>query len=172
HVPAENPAVLARYTAATEHVPTTGIVKDMSDDIVRGQKSDIDKARAIYEWIVDNTYRDGKVRGCGTGDINFMLENKAWGGKCADLNALFVAFARAQGIPARDVYGVRVAGSKLGYKSLGKTGGYITGNDVTLPGATRGTVAFLMYPQCETGSARVDSLDADNFKYTITSKEL
>src|SRR5215813_2850278 len=51
-----------------------------------------------------------------------MLENKAWGGKCADLNALFVAFARSQGIPSRDVYGVRVANSKLGYKSLGKAG--------------------------------------------------
>src|SRR5690606_7700960 len=46
--------------------------------------------------------------------------------KCADLNALFVALARAEGIAARDVYGVRVAGSDLGYKSLGKTGGDIT----------------------------------------------
>jgi hypothetical protein len=49
---------------------------------------------------------------------------------------------------------------------------YNTGNDVTLPGAARGKVPFLMYPQSETGGMRVDSLDADNFKYTITSKEL
>src|SRR5947199_656470 len=126
NAPAENPAVLARYTESSEHVPTTGLVKQMSDDIVKGRKTDIDKAYAIYEWIMENTYRDAKTRGCGTGDINFMLENKAWGGKCADLNALFVAFARSQGIPSRDVYGVRVAGSKLGYKSLGKTGGDIT----------------------------------------------
>jgi hypothetical protein len=43
-------------------------------------------------------------------------------GKCADLNALYVGLARAAGLPARDVYGVRVADSKFGYKSLGKSG--------------------------------------------------
>lgn len=51
-----------------------------------------------------------------------MLESKNLSGKCADLNALFVGLARAAGIPARDVYGIRVADSALGYKSLGKSG--------------------------------------------------
>jgi len=48
-----------------------------------------------------------------------MLESKDLGGKCADLNALYVGLARAAGPPARDVYGIRVARSELGYKSLG-----------------------------------------------------
>ena len=48
-----------------------------------------------------------------------MLESGNLGGKCADLNALFVGLARSVGIPARDVYGIRVAPSKYGYKSLG-----------------------------------------------------
>ena len=29
-----------------------------------------------------------------------------------------------------------------------------------------------MYPQAETAAGRLDCLDPDNFKYTITSKEL
>ncbi len=29
-----------------------------------------------------------------------------------------------------------------------------------------------MYPQAETASGRLDSLDPDNFKYEITSKEI
>jgi hypothetical protein len=29
-----------------------------------------------------------------------------------------------------------------------------------------------MYPQAECGNARLDCLDADTFKYTITAKEL
>ena len=33
-------------------------------------------------------------------------------------------------------------------------------------------VAFLMYPQSETAAGRLDSLDPDNFKYTITAKEV
>jgi len=118
----EHPVLLARYTASTPHMPTDGAVRDLSDEIVKGASGDVEKARAIYEWIVDNTYRDAKTRGCGDGDIGFMVENKAWGGKCADLNALFTALARSQGIPARDVYGIRVADSRLGYKSLGKSG--------------------------------------------------
>ncbi|HEX7559059.1 MAG TPA: transglutaminase domain-containing protein [Usitatibacter sp.] len=122
----EDPAVLAKFTHATELIPTDGIVKQTSDEIVKGKRGDLEKARAIYEWIVENTFRDPKTRGCGTGDIKFLLENQLHGGKCADLNALFVALARSQRIPARDVYGVRVAGSNLGYKSLGREGGDIT----------------------------------------------
>jgi hypothetical protein len=44
--------------------------------------------RSIYEGIVDNTFRNPKARGCGVGDIRFMLESRDLGGKCADLNAL------------------------------------------------------------------------------------
>ncbi len=38
----------------------------------------------------------------------------------------FVGLARASGIPARDIYGVRVAPSKFGYKSLGANSEVIT----------------------------------------------
>ena len=107
------------YTEPTEHMPTDGIVRKTALDITRGAKSDYDKAKAIYEWIVENTYRDPKTRGCGTGDIKAMLETGNLGGKCADLNALYVGLARAVGLPARDVYGVRVAKSQFGYRSLG-----------------------------------------------------
>jgi transglutaminase-like putative cysteine protease len=86
----------------------------------------VDRARAIYEWVVDNTYREPTVRGCGWGDIKTMLETKNFGGKCGDLNALFVGLARAAGVPARDVYGVRVARSQHGYASLGVASENIT----------------------------------------------
>ncbi|HET7198372.1 MAG TPA: transglutaminase-like domain-containing protein, partial [Burkholderiales bacterium] len=107
------------FTGPTELIPTDGIVRDTALKITRGAHGDVEKARAIYEWIVDNTFRDAKVKGCGVGDIKAMLETGNLGGKCADLNALFVGLARSVGVPARDVYGVRVASSKYGYKSLG-----------------------------------------------------
>ena len=103
----------------TKYVPTDGVVRAQADEITRGASTDIQKARAIYDWVVDNTFRNPKTRGCGVGDIKFMLESKDLGGKCADLNALFVGLARSAGIPARHVYGLRIAGSDLGYKSLG-----------------------------------------------------
>ncbi len=110
---------LARYLKATELLPTDGIVKSTATDITKGARSDVDKARAIYDWICDNTFRNPATRGCGTGDIKYMLETRNLNGKCADLNALYVGLARASGLPARDVYGIRVAKSEHGYKSLG-----------------------------------------------------
>ncbi len=232
--PAADRGELARFLAATELMPTGGIVKETSSAIVKGARTDVDKARALYEWVVENTYRDPKTRGCGLGDIKTMLEHKLYGGKCADLNALFVALARAEGLPARDVYGVRVAGSALGTKCLGREGGDITraqhcraevylsgygwtpmdpadvrkvileegggkkpddplvlaarkrlfgswemnwlafnvAHDVPLPGAAKGKLPFFMYPQGETSEGRLDCLDPDTFKYTISAKEL
>jgi transglutaminase-like putative cysteine protease len=231
---AESTESLARWLAPTELLPTDGIVRRTALEITKGAHTDLEKARAIYEWVVENTERDPKTRGCGVGDVKFMLERKAMGGKCADLNALFVALARSVGIPARDVYGIRVAASALGYKSLGKPVGDVTkaqhcraefhlashgwvpadpadvrkvileegggkaptdpmviaarqrlfgswemnwlplnyGHDLALPGARRGKVGFLMYPQAETAEARLDALDPENFRYTIVSKDV
>lgn len=114
-----SPAELRHFLRPTKLIPTDGIVKQTASEITRGATSDVQKARAIYEWIVDNTFRDPKVRGCGRGNIRAMLESGDLGGKCADLNALYVGLARAAGLPARDVYGIRVAKSQLGFKSLG-----------------------------------------------------
>jgi transglutaminase-like putative cysteine protease len=227
----------ALYTQGTELIPVDGIVRETSNKIVASANaaSDLEKAHALYEWIVDNTFRDAKVRGCGVGDIATMLKTGSLGGKCADLNALYVGLARAAGLPARDLYGIRVAPSKFAYKSLGTSSEVITkaqhcrseiylagfgwvpvdaadvrkvvleeppknlaiddpkvvaarktlfgaweGNwlaynfahDVALEGSKGPRVAFLMYPQAECGNARLDCLDPDTFKYTITAKEL
>src|SRR2546422_1316111 len=117
----EEHTVLARYLEPTKLIPTDGIVLETAQGITQGIASDADKAHALYEWIVENTFRDPKVRGCGLGDIKTMLETRYFGGKCADLNALFVGLARAVKIPARDVYGARCADSAE-FKSLGKGG--------------------------------------------------
>ena len=124
--PKANSAELRYCLRPTTLLPTNGIVKTTADEITSGAHTDIEKARAIYDWIVDNTFRDPKTRGCGVGDIRFMLESRDLGGKCADLNALFVGLARAAGLPARDVYGIRVGKSELGYKSLGTTSENVT----------------------------------------------
>jgi transglutaminase-like putative cysteine protease len=110
---------LEYYLQPTKYVPTDGIVKETAGKATKGATTDVDKARAIYEWVVENTFRDPKVRGCGRGDIRFMLESGDLGGKCADLNALYVGLARSAGLPARHIYGLRIAKSEFGYKSLG-----------------------------------------------------
>jgi transglutaminase-like putative cysteine protease len=114
NAPKAGRAELEHFLRPTKLLPTVGIVKATAAKITGGAKTDLEKARAIYEWIVDNTFRDPKTRGCGIGDIRFMLESNDLGGKCADLNALYVGLARAAGLPARDVYGIRIAKSDPG----------------------------------------------------------
>ena len=114
-----SPEERALFTKATALIPTDGIVKETSDRIVAGANNDVEKARAIYDWLVANTQRIAATRGCGSGDIKAMLAAEKLGGKCADINGLFVGLVRAAGLPARDLYGIRVAPSRFGYKSLG-----------------------------------------------------
>ncbi|HEX3864254.1 MAG TPA: transglutaminase family protein [Stellaceae bacterium] len=115
------PDELAEYLRPTASSPTDGIVLAKAREIVGARTAPLDKARAIYDWVVDNTFRKAETRGCGLGNIAFMLETGDLGGKCADINSLFVGLARAAGLPARDFFGVRVADSKI-MKSLGKSG--------------------------------------------------
>jgi transglutaminase-like putative cysteine protease len=124
----EDAADLKFWVQPTHLLPTDGIVRKTATEAVRGAKSDVEKVQKLYDWIVANTYREPKVKGCGEGDIKTMLETGNLGGKCADLNALFVGMCRSVGIPARDVYGLRVAPSAFGYKELG-------GNSTSLKGA-------------------------------------
>jgi len=114
------------YTEPTSLIPTGGIVKQTSDKIVGSATTDMEKARKIFDWVVENSARNASTRGCGIGDVAAMLTSDNLTGKCADLNALYVGLARAAGLPARDVYGIRVAPSKFGYKSLGTGSAVIT----------------------------------------------
>ena len=114
-----DPALLRANLAATELLPTDGIVRKTALEATKGATTDLDKTRAIYQWVVANAHREPTTRGCGAGDIKAMLETGNLGGKCADLNAVFVGLCRASGVPARDVYGLRLAPSAFGYKELG-----------------------------------------------------
>ena len=77
----EDAATLAYFRQPSQLIRTDGIVAATSHTIVAGEQREVDKAQAIYDWIVDNTFRDPKVKGCGVGDITAMLETGNLGGK-------------------------------------------------------------------------------------------
>lgn len=123
----EDASTLAHYMRPTALIPTDGIVRTTAQKAVGNAQGDVEKVRRIYEWVVTNTWREPKVRGCGEGDIRTLLETGNLGGKCADLNALFVGLCRAVGVPARDVYGLRLAPSAFGYRELGANSASLKG---------------------------------------------
>ena len=100
------------YLNATSLGPTAGKVKELAEKITKDRKTNITKARAIYDWIVNNMYRDINIKGCGFGDVEKLLMSK--GGKCADISSVFVALSRAVGVPAREIFGIRIPKGREG----------------------------------------------------------
>ncbi len=116
----EREDILRRNLQASRLIPNDGLAYQLGERILGRIKDPVAQAKAIYDWVVDNTIYDPSLPGCGTGDIRQQLVRGQYGGRSADINGLFVAICRAIGIPARCVYGLRVGPSRL-FRSLGLT---------------------------------------------------
>jgi transglutaminase-like putative cysteine protease len=110
--PPDSLSAFAPFLRGTRSTPIDGIVKTTADEITRDAGTDLERARAIYDWVVTSAHCDPTAPGCGAADIRSMLESGNPAATCASANRLFVALARAAGIPARVVYGLRVGRSR------------------------------------------------------------
>ena len=109
------PELVQKYLKATVQVPADDPeMQAIAKKLIQGKTSTLEKAQAVYDWVIENTFRDPDVKGCGLGNPLRTLNQCQGGGKCADLSSVFVTLARAAGIPARDVYGLRLASPKAG----------------------------------------------------------
>jgi transglutaminase-like putative cysteine protease len=104
--PGWNRADYAEYLKPTSLGPIDGEVKKLADAITKGHSTVLAKARAIYDWCCSNMYRDPSTVGCGTGDVCALLRKP--GGKCTDISSVYIALCRAAGVPARELFSVRL----------------------------------------------------------------
>lgn len=109
------PRHIKKYLQSSERIPTGGKIKLIAMEAVKGKKTVAEKHEAIYGWVVENTKRDPNVQGCGLGLADRVIESR--GGKCADLSSVYVALARAAGVPSREVFGMRL-GKKEGEQDM------------------------------------------------------
>lgn len=107
------PLAVRPYLNATPHIPVDGLVKETALKIIGNEKSPLKQAYLIHEWVRTNMHRDDSVIGCGTGDVGQILKSGNLGGKCTDINSVFVALCRACGIPAREMFGIRLGATHL-----------------------------------------------------------
>lgn len=114
----EREDILRRNLQASQLIPNEGLSFQLGERILGRIKDPVAQAKAIYEWVVENTIYDPSLPGCGAGDVRQQLIRGQYGGRSADINGLFVAICRSVGIPARCVYGLRVGPSRL-FRSLG-----------------------------------------------------
>jgi len=106
HEAAWDPADYAMWLTPTSLGPIDGAVKELADSIVKEKTSVLARAKAIYDWICENMYRDPATIGCGPGNVCLLLQKP--GGKCTDIHSVFVALCRAAGVPAREIFGIRL----------------------------------------------------------------
>lgn len=121
----EREDILRRSLQSSQLIPNDGLAFQLGERIIGRIKDPVAQAKAIYDWVVDNSIYDPALPGCGSGDVRRQLIEGQYGGRSADINGLFVSICRAVGIPARCVYGVRIGPSRL-FRSLGVNNGEAT----------------------------------------------
>ncbi len=89
----------SQYLGPDKLVPITGRPAELAAQVTAGKTSQLDKARAIYDYVFDNMRYDKTGTGWGHGDVLWACDSKR--GNCTDFHSLFISMARSQGIPAR-----------------------------------------------------------------------
>ena len=89
----------ARWLGPDRLIPFDERVSRRAVQITEGHQTVVDKAKSIYDYVVNNFSYDEVGKGLGRGDINFVMDSKT--GNCADFHAVFIGLNRAVGIPAK-----------------------------------------------------------------------
>ncbi|WP_375417718.1 transglutaminase-like domain-containing protein [uncultured Hymenobacter sp.] len=94
-------ADMARWLAPDRLVPLDAQIRQQAQEVVAqaGAKTDLDKARAVYEHVVGTMKYDKTGQGWGRGDIYYACDARR--GNCTDFHAVFIGYCRAVGVPAR-----------------------------------------------------------------------
>lgn len=112
---------LRRYLRSTPRLPTDGLVRSTAEHIIGRIKDPVAQGKALYDWVAERTRFDTRGSGNGDGDIPALISRPETPARCADINGLFVALARAIGLPARLSFGLRIDQSLI-VASLGQRG--------------------------------------------------
>ncbi|MGH9782561.1 MAG: transglutaminase-like domain-containing protein [Terriglobia bacterium] len=104
---AQESAQLRRHLSANTHIPLHDGIRKLADEIVGAETNPVAAARKLYDWMIANVdyYAvDPKSKqGSEEMSASYCLAERT--GNCGDMGALWIALARARGIPARIVYG-------------------------------------------------------------------
>ena len=107
-----------RYLAADRLVPLNGVIGEMSAQQTEGLTGPLEKARAIYNYVIATMKYDKTGEGWGRGDAAWFCTAKK--GNCTDFHGMFIGMARAAGIPAKFEIGFPLPSNS----KAGSIGGY------------------------------------------------
>lgn len=93
------PPDVKRFLQPDRYVPLQGIIAELAAQETRGIQHPLEKARAIYDYVIATMRYDKSGTGWGNGDAIWACTAKR--GNCTDFHSLFIGMMRAAGIPAR-----------------------------------------------------------------------
>jgi transglutaminase-like putative cysteine protease len=92
--------------APERRVPGDAAFRDIALKATRGKATDLMRARALYDHVIDQVRYARYGTGWGEGDAVYACSARS--GNCTDFHAYFIALARAIDIPARFAIGVAI----------------------------------------------------------------
>jgi hypothetical protein len=94
------------YLGPERLVPTNETFRTIAQEVTRGKTTDLARARALYDHVIDKLRYAKYGSGWGLGDAVHACNSRS--GNCSDFHAYFIALARASGIPARFAIGASI----------------------------------------------------------------
>ncbi len=149
----------AEYLRPDTLVPTTGRIATISASLDDPGDSPLQAARVFYEYVTSVMRYDKTGTGWGRGDAIFACDIRR--GNCTDFHSLFIALARAAGIPARFTIGF-----PLGTASSGEIPGYHCWAEFYASGRWIPVDASEAWKHPELHDYYFGSLDADRVAFT------
>ncbi len=99
-----------RYLLPERLVPADTRFEKIAAKVIAGKKSDLQRARALYDHVIDEMRYAKAGDGWGQGDAVFACDARH--GNCTDYHAYFISLARAVDIPARFAIGAAIPSTR------------------------------------------------------------
>ncbi len=107
---AANEPVPDRYSSPGNTSPGQDVFREIALKAVEGKKSNLMRARALYDHVIDQMRYMKYGSGWGKGDAVYACH--ALTGNCTDFHSYFIALARSIGIPARFAIGTSIPSAR------------------------------------------------------------
>jgi transglutaminase-like putative cysteine protease len=101
-----------KYLNPERLVPTNETFCTIARQVTRGKTTDLARARALYDHVIEKLRYAKYGPGWGRGDAVYACDART--GNCSDFHAYFIALAREAGIPARFAIGASIPSERNG----------------------------------------------------------
>lgn len=110
HKASNGAASLKRFLEPDRLIPIDGRIAEEARSVTTQNRSKPERARRLFDHIVDTVRYDKSGTGWGRGDAAYVCDLRA--GNCTDFHSLFIGQARSLNIPARFIMGFPVPENK------------------------------------------------------------